>query len=138
MMALWDLLGVMGATPIQGGADTPATAGVTKRQSCPSAASASRRLRHTIHVRVRLPRREAHRWITLPPKLRTQVIAMALTSLTTGLDLSKLVSTERKLHRIGVDLEHALYLAGRSNLQLDVDAVTAAVRFIHSLRRASS
>jgi hypothetical protein len=123
------------AFPDQGGVCESALAESAKRQSCPSAVLPRRR-RSSVEcrLRLRLPSAQARVWMSLAPNLRARVFTAVLNAATTGLDLHRLVASEKELHRVGVNLNQALALAYTHGGTVDAAYIQAVVEVIESLR----
>ncbi len=64
-------------------------------------------MKHSVQIRVRLPRDIASQWLELPPSSRAKAVALVLRSAAT-IDLNALVGMRRELANLGTLLSQSL------------------------------
>ena len=86
----------------------------------------------SIQLRVRLPRDEAEKWLTLPPTSRAKAVALVLRS-AGNIDLKRLVGMRRELVNLATLLGQSLEASYGQTV--DGSALNECVRLIKQLVR---
>ena len=86
----------------------------------------------SIQLRVRLPRDEAEKWLTLPPTSRAKAVALVLRS-AGNIDLKRLVGMRRELVNLATLLGQSLEAS--CGQTVDGNALNECVRLIKQLVR---
>jgi hypothetical protein len=89
-------------------------------------------MKNSTQIRVRLPKHDAEKWLTLPPSSRAKAVALVLNA-AGAIDLAELVKLRPQLSNLGTLLNQSLAVSRGRNV--DGKALCECVQLVQKLLR---